>query len=479
MGRAARAADPDAYEHQYAHCDVLVIGGGAAGRVRGACRGARDRRERVVILCDETSRRSRWTCPDVTVLTRTTAFGCYDGLLVGALERVTDHLRGAAVVVPRQRCGRSGRDEVVLATGALERGIAYPDNDLPGTMLAGAARTYVERYAVRPGTRAVVFTNNDSAYDSRVARCMMQASKSRRSSIRVAGRRSGALPSATFPVLPWSAIVAAHGRRRVTAVDVAPLAGGRRPAHRVRSRVRVAAASTRRSTCSRRRAARCATTKLRFVRPSRAVVPECGNAVLPAARVDRGAAARPARRRLAAALGTPLMVRPPAQRAKRFVDLQNDVTVDDIALAAREGYQSVEHLKRYTTLGMGTDQGKTSNVLGLALLARAARRADPRRRHDDVPPALHAGHAGRRSRAANAGARRADTLFGHARLARRARRALRQRRALESAAFVSARGEARTRPRTARRATCATNVGIVDVSTLGKIELQDATSRHS
>ena len=189
MGRSSDAPDPDRYEHQYAHCDVLVIGGGPAGLAAAhaaAYAGAR------VIVCDENPAfggglrglrddnakvdgklsatwiddvvRDLSANGDVTLLPRTTAFGYYDGNLVGLHERVTDHLGASVAHTPRQRIWKVRARAVVLASGAHERGIAYANNDLPGTLLAGAARTYVERHAVKPGTRAVVFTNNDSAY---------------------------------------------------------------------------------------------------------------------------------------------------------------------------------------------------------------------------------------------------------------------------------------------------------------------------
>ena len=185
MGRAARHPDPDAYEHQYAHCDVLVIGAGPAGLA--AARSAAHAGARVMV-CDESPMLGgsllgaaatidgmdgvAWATgvvaelashADVTLLLRTTAFGCYDGNLVGLVERIADHLPAAPEWTPRQRLWKVRARSVVLASGAHERGIAYANNDLPGTMLAGSARTYVGRYAVRPGSRAVVFTNNDDA----------------------------------------------------------------------------------------------------------------------------------------------------------------------------------------------------------------------------------------------------------------------------------------------------------------------------
>jgi sarcosine oxidase subunit alpha len=191
MGRAATEPDPDRYEHQFAHCDVLIVGGGPAGLAAARAAAAAGGR---VILCDEGPRfggnligddttidgeeAKRWLADttrelaanqDVTLLPRTTAFGAYDGNLVGLLERVSDHLAAPPAYMPRQRLWKVRARAVVLASGAHERPIAYANNDLPGTMLAGAALTYIKRYAVRPGTRAVVFTTNDSAYATALA----------------------------------------------------------------------------------------------------------------------------------------------------------------------------------------------------------------------------------------------------------------------------------------------------------------------
>jgi sarcosine oxidase subunit alpha len=298
--------------------------------------------------------------------------------------------------MPRERLWKVRARSVVLATGAHERGIAYANNDLPGTMLAGALRTYIDRYAVRPGTRAVVFANNDQAYAA--------AFSLQRAGIEVAAivdprggaALDGALPLAArdnvIPILARSVITGAHGRLHVTAVDVAPLAGGvgRRiecdlvalsggwnPAVHLFSQARG---------------------KLRYDEALATFVPDhCpaamtvagaangsadlstalheGHAAGIAAAAQEGFAATASLQRPEAApvaSGAPLALwstAPVVKGAKRFVDWQNDVTVDDVALAAREGYSSVEHLKRYTTLGMGTDQGKISNVVGLALLA--------------------------------------------------------------------------------------------------------------
>jgi sarcosine oxidase subunit alpha len=520
MGRAAAEPDPDRYEHRYAHCDVLVVGGGPAGIA--AARAAASRGARVV-LCDEGSRfgggvigdyaaidgmpATAWidatagalgTNPDVTLLARTSTFGVYDGGMVTLVERVTDHLATPPAFVARQRLWKIRARAVVLATGAHERPIAYANNDLPGTMLAGAARTYVRRYAVKPGTRAVVFANNDAAYATALALHAADVAVAAIVDARDARDLEGTAPRRAreldLPIVAGSAVVAAHGRKRVAAVDIAPLAGG----------------ATRRVDCdlvcvsggfnpvvhlfSQARGT------LRWDDALAAFVPDsCAQRVIPAGAANGrfgladaladGHAAGLSAVSDGAAAGTPLpaphaepeghgAVRAlwsvPARRrgAKRFVDLEADVSVDDVALAAREGYTSVEHLKRYTTLGMGPHQGKTANVVGLALLAEATGRAIPdvgtttfrppytpvtmgafpgQHCGEHVEPArlsaMHDAHAERGARFVNAGLWKRPHSYP---------------RAGESEDDAAAREAKNVR----------TNAGVVDVSTLGKIELQ-------
>ena len=420
MGRAATEPDPDRYEHEYAHCDVLVVGGGAAGLA--AARAAASTGVRVIV-CDEGARfgggligesetidgtgatawidatvRDLAANPDVTLLPRTTAFGSYDGNMLALVERVTDHLASPPAHTPRQRLWKVRAGAAVLATGAHERAIAYANNDLPGTMLAHAARVYVRRYAVRPGTRAIVFTNNDSAYATALALQEAGIAVGGVVDARAEAELAGSLPrrarAAGLTILPNSVIVTAHGSKRIRAVDVESggrtrriecdlvcVSGGWNPAVHLRSQSRG---------------------RLRYDDAIAAFVPQssptsivCAGAMngrfdLAAALADGHAAGLKTVGTKASSLSPPQAerldigptralwsVRPPARSAKRFVDLQDDVTTEDVALAVREGYTSVEHLKRYTTLGMGPDQGKTSNIVGLALLADATGRAIP------------------------------------------------------------------------------------------------------
>jgi sarcosine oxidase subunit alpha len=427
MGRAASAPDPDAYEHQYAHCDVLVIGGGAAG-LAAAREAAREGGR--VILCDEHP--MTLAVEGVTVLPRTTAFGIYDDLLVGAVEELANS-NGS-----RQRLWKIRAGRVVLATGAIERGIAYDNNDLPGTMLAGAARTYVEHYGVRPGSRAVVFTNNDAAY---ATADVLKA--------------AGVDVAAIVDTREGFAVVAAHGRRRVRGVSVARLDDSRRATRVACDLVCVSGGfnptvhlfSQARGT-------------LRYDDALCAFVPDRS----PMAIRVVGAAAGEGLPKVHATWSVP-------GRGKRFVDLQNDVTASDIALAVHEGYTSVEHLKRYTTLGMGTDQGKTSNVLGLALLA------------DDLGVAIPAvGTTTFRPPYTPVTLGAVPGVEKGAHIAPTRLTAMHDWHAARGARFVNAGlwlrphsyprpGESEDDAANREARNVRTNVGVVDVSTLGKIEL--------
>jgi heterotetrameric sarcosine oxidase alpha subunit len=423
LGKSALLPDPDHYEHRHAHCDVLVVGAGPAGLAAALAAGRTGAR---LILMDEDNRAggtllagreqfgaraaADWAgetatelraMEEVRYLSRTTAFGYYDHNQIGAVERVADH-RPTRPGEPRQRVWHIHAREVVLTTGAHERSLVFGNNDLPGVMLASAAAGYVNRYAVRPGDEAVVFTNNDSAYTAAldlaaggvVVRALVDL---RQHPPPTLAARIGA---AGIEHLPGAAVLHALGRRAVRGVEIARLdaagnqvgarrridcdllcvAGGWNPA------VHLHAQSRGRPQFDANIGA--------FV-PGPAVQAERsagaarGNFSLAGCVVDGTAAGVQAAEAVGFAASGDLdrMVPgdlgtvPPApswnispaagRKTKCFVDLQNDVTDADIALAVREGYRSVEHVKRYTTLGMGTDQGKTSNTMGFAHIAAA------------------------------------------------------------------------------------------------------------
>ena len=425
LGRAPAEPDPDHYDRRYAFCDVLVAGAGPAGlmaAVSAARSGAR------VILVDErpspggslpastatieggdpTAFVSRIaeelaSSPNVRVLGRTTAFGYYDDNMIIAVERRTDHVAATPAHCSRQRVWWIRAKEVVLATGAIERPLPFEDNDLPGVMLASAARTYAFQYGVRLGNRAVLFTNNDSAYEA--IEPMLDAGTE---IVAVVDARDGGpggearsvVERFGLDLVAGSVVMRAIGRTGVDGVevrslsadgtsvgddyrripcDVVAVSGGWSPT------VHLFSQSQGRLRFDAERAAFVPGESVQRERSAGAARGLAGLAECLADGVAAGTdAARAAGFEVESEPDCPAVeewedvapLRPlwavplPSWRhGKCFVDFQNDVTVADIELAAREGYASVEHLKRYTTLGMGTDQGRTSNVNGLAVLA--------------------------------------------------------------------------------------------------------------
>ena len=437
MGRSPAVPDPDRYDHRYGHCDVLIAGAGPAGLAAALAAGRTGAR---VIVADERSEpggslldhaatqggpsgpsaAADWIAqsvaeleamPEVTLLRRCTVFGYYDHNMLGLLEQVADHhsqsQSKADPFQPRQRLWQVRAKQVVLATGAIERPIVFAGNDKPGVMLASAARAYVNRYGVRPGNRAVVFTNNDSAYEAALDLAAAGVAVAAIVDCRAEG---GALTETAraqgMDCLTGYAVVAAEGGKRVTGVTIMALAGDGDAGGKVTGGRRaiacdlVSVSGGWNPTVHLHSQSR---GKVRFDDAIAAFVPGESFQAERSAGAARGTFATAACRaegaagggeaaRLAgfgdtpppapsgdepskAALawtGAPLWSVPqaPGGHGKRFVDQQHDVTAEDVALAVREGYHSVEHLKRYTTLGMATDQGRTSNVIGLAILAQ-------------------------------------------------------------------------------------------------------------
>ncbi len=424
LGKAPEGPDPDRYTQRYAHCDVAVIGAGPAGLAAALAAGSAGAR---VILCDEQAepggsllhdadatidgmpaagwlasvRAALAALPTVTVLTRTTAFGYFAQNFLGLVERVTDHLAQPAAGLPRERLWQVRATQVVIAAGAHERPLVFPGNDRPGVMLADAARTYVNRYGVKPGANAVLFTAHDAGYRA--------ALDLARAGVRIAAiadlreRADGPLPAraraAGLPVRLGATIVGTSGRLRITAahlgrveangvggLDAVPcdlllMSGGLTPAVHLHSQ---------------------SGGKVRFDPGLNAFVPgdpvqaersagAChGVFALGAVLADGHAAGaqaaeaagfRAADRAYAvvadAAAPGGFVGAVPHRGGKAFVDFQNDVTDKDLKLATREGFRAIEHVKRYTTTGMATDQGKTSNLNALGVVAGSLGRPIP------------------------------------------------------------------------------------------------------
>ncbi len=420
LGRAPAEADPDRYLNRFAHCDVLVVGAGPAGLA--AARAASEAGARV-ILCDEQAElggsllaetegridsqpAAVWLSatlaalarnPRATLLPRATAFGYFLDNMVALTERVTDHLADPDPSLPREILWQVRAKEVVLATGAIERPLVFPGNDRPGVMLADAARTYLARYAAKPGTQAIVATQHDSAYAAALA--LHEAGVAIEAIVDARAEAIGALPEAArhagLPVRTASAIVGTRGRLRITAAQIAPLGAGRASAETVRCDLLLMCGGF--TPCVHLFSQARGT--LRFEPAVGTFVPDAAPERIRAAGACRGVfglgaaladgteageeAARGTRAAAArlAGIGQDLgAAAPPAHASshassrapghgKSFVDFQNDVTEADLALAAREGFRSIEHIKRYTTTGMATDQGKTSNVNALGIVA--------------------------------------------------------------------------------------------------------------
>jgi sarcosine oxidase subunit alpha len=365
-GRLAGEPDPARYDARHAHCDVLVIGAGPAGLAAAEAAAASGARTIVVdeqpplgdSLLGSPGLRAN---PEVRLLTRTTAFGYYDDNYVVAVERRTNHLgRWAPAHLSRERIWRIRAREVVLATGAHERSLAFADNDRPGVMLAGAARTYVNRYGVRPGRRAVVMTTNDSAYAASLDLHAAGVEIVAVADLRPAGSPQWAERCAErgIDVLDGHAVARVVGEDRVAAVTLRCLAGGAftGPARDLDADLLLVSGGW---------------------NPVGALYSQAGGKL---AYDDDLGAFRPA----GGGRQNVRVVDPPAtpgitvwslpapdggDHASHFVDLQRDVTVADLERATGTGMRSVEHVKRYTTAGTAHDQGKTSGTLTTGVVA--------------------------------------------------------------------------------------------------------------
>ena len=389
----------------FLHCDLLVIGAGPSGlmaALASARAGAR------VILADEdftpggrlnasaeqidgqpacdwvaASMAELSALPNARILPRTTVFGAFDHGIYGAVERVSDHLPHPAAGKPRQTLWRIYSKRAVLCAGALERPIAFADNDRPGIMLAGALAAYAHRWAVSPASRVAIFTNNDSGHST--ARDLMALGVDVHA---VIDTRADAPKLDGTEVIAGGQITATRGRLGTErGADhprewAQPLAGGRRAGcvGRLEPECCLVLPPARAAyLAGRHRSLRARTRFAPWVCPSQG---RRRGALAPMRRCRMARRKRSPRLAIWVSLPARPTCRTPRTHPielppfwhvggtkRAWLDFQNDVTVKDVKLAHQEGFRSVEHLKRYTTLGMATDQGKTSNLGGLAVMA--------------------------------------------------------------------------------------------------------------
>ena len=414
MGEASRLPDPDKYEHANDFCDVMVIGSGPAGIA--AAQEAADKKLDVILVeqdsiiggdklsdlnFDNDHLRLSLINSGVRIMNRTTAFGLYDNCVVGLLERVTDHMHTKFKYLPRQRFWTIRSKHIILSTGAFERHIAFNNNDLPGVMNANSAKHYLNRYGVLSGKEITLTTNNDSVYstafqlsnagskvtiiDSRLSIESEISEKLKKNNIE---HILGMVPyningkkSVQNIELKNLSIKKSSKSHQITS-DLVLLSGGWSPvvhllSHRgvrpkwneenlcfvpgeIKEPITVAGSASgiwKTSECvASGVAAGLNAAKSLGLKTTEYFFPKAGgwkNPIQPLYEVKH------------------------EKNSKSFVDYQHDVTCDDVRLAHREGFISVEHLKRYTTLGMANDQGKMGNIIGLAIMAELLNKKIP------------------------------------------------------------------------------------------------------
>ncbi len=413
LGVAPTEADTDHYANRFIHCDVLVVGSGLAGLL--AAKAAADAGADVILADEQASLGGALKheadisvdgksgvefadgmiaalegMDNVRLLARTTAFGYYAQNMVALAERVTDHMASPDQSLPRERLWQVRAAKVILATGAIERHMVFAENDRPGVMMASAGRIFLNQYGVAVGRRVGVYTANDSAYavafELKTAGVDVPALVDLRKTVDEALLLKA--KALGIEVLTGHAVIKAGGRLRVNSMHVKPVDGGATRQIAVDALLNSAGWTPSVHLWSQSRG------KLVFDDARGIFVPgEAAQAVVSVGACNgtedlSAVAAEAVAAGISAAGGKGKTKAPkvsggsvaggmsgsapgagPDDTVKAFVDFQNDVTAKDIRMAVREGMHSIEHVKRFTTNGMASDQGKTSNMHGLSIAA--------------------------------------------------------------------------------------------------------------
>ena len=437
FGAASIKHDKERYEHKYEYCDLLIAGSGPSGLASAyaaAQNGAR------VILAEDKSRfggslltsevtignqsGQEWaekiiselkSMPNVVVKNRSQVFGYYDHNMLVMSERVSDHLPKTDKYIPKQRLWYIRAKEVVISSGSIERPLVFGNNDVPGVLLSSAAKEYLKIYGVLVGKKPIIFTNNDSGYETAIEfkkngidPIILDTRKDANSEIIKEAKELNINIKFSYVV------VAAKGYKKVNSADIAKISDDKKNISNIEN-IKCDCICVSGFWTPTIHLASQSGNKTKFNEEIDAFVPShskqkevtlgSANGVFTLEETlktsfEKGSELSKQITNKENKVSIPTVVEkksskhdkfwcvplPEGKNYKRFLDFQNDVAVSDIQLALREGYRSIEHVKRYTTLGMATDQGKTSNLNGLQLVSEVENKVVPQVGHTTFRP---------------------------------------------------------------------------------------------
>lgn len=412
LGVSPTQEDPDRYSNRFAHCDVMIIGAGPAGLTAALAAGEAGKS---VIICDENPKAGGHLLSDTAVridgmsgadwaaamvqklksmdnvrlLTRTTGFGYFQQNMIGLSQRVTDHLSRPDAELPRERMWQIRAEEVILAQGAIERHMVFPDNDRPGIMMAASARAFLNKYGVAIGKSIAVYTSSDTAYD---AAFELKAAGS--DIVIIVDQRENISDDLLarakelgISIRKNTRVTGTKGRLRISGITVCNKDGDKTQNFDCDALITSAGWTPSLHLYSQSRGKpQWDETVERFLpgqSPQNCIsIGGCNGtdelaATLNEANLAGGGKVAKLNVENATSTASGMIGEAASGKGKAFVDFQNDVTAKDIKLAVREGMHSIEHVKRYTTNGMATDQGKLSNMHGLSIASEMLEKPIP------------------------------------------------------------------------------------------------------